>query len=74
MAVVAHNAAAHLWVRRGMYALTALGCLLGTVETLLLWARRGRKAAPAAGLGKWICFAVWTAGMFISLFLKGWAL
>ena len=73
MAVVAHNASAMVWLRWTMYALTAAACFAGTVETLLLWARKSA-AAPVFGLIKWGCFAVWTAGMFAGLLLKGWAL
>jgi len=75
MAVVAHNAAQLAWMRYAMYGLTALGCLLGLVETLLL--AQGRRCAAAASvcsLLKWACFAVWTVGMFAGLFMKGWAL
>lgn len=73
LAVVAHNAANHIWMRYAMYSLTAAGCFAGFAETLLLAFGRG-KAAPVCGLIKWGCFGVWTLGMFIGLFLKGWAL
>lgn len=73
LAVVSHNAATHAWMRHAMYAAAAAGCFGGFAETLLLAFGRG-KAAPACGLIKWGFFALWTLGMFIGLFLKGWAL
>lgn len=73
MAVVAHNAAAALWIRRGMYVFTGLACFAGLAETLLLLARKA-KAASVCGLTKWVFFALWTACMFLGLFLRGWAL
>lgn len=73
MAVVAHNAAGIQWMRWAMYALTAVGCLFGTVETLCL--EFGKiKAASVCGRAKWICFGIWTVGMFAGLFIKSWAL
>lgn len=76
MAVVAHNAAEMRWMRHSMYGLTALGCLFGCAETLLLACEKGAcvKAAPVCSLLKWVCFAVWTAGMFIGLFIRSAAL
>ena len=73
MAVVAHNATDILWIRRAMYALTALGCLAGLIETLLVAAGKLRAAAVCAK-AKWACFAVWTLGMFAGLFIRGWAI
>lgn len=73
MAVVAHNAAAAAWLRHAMYAFTGLACFAGLAETLLLLARKA-KAASACGLIKWGFFALWTACMFLGLFLRGWAL
>ena len=73
LAVAAHNAASYAWMRYAMYGLAAAGCFAGFAETLLLAFGRG-KAAPVCGRIKWICFAVWTLGMFLGLFLRGWAL
>lgn len=74
MAVVAHNAAEMRWLRHTMYGLTALACLFGCAETLLLTGKKSAKAAPVCSLLKWACFAVWTAGMFIGLFIRSAAL
>jgi len=72
LAVVAHNAAPYAWLRRVMYALAALGCCFGGVETLLLPSRA--KAAGTCSLLKWVCFGIWTLGMFAGLFIKGWSI
>ena len=70
MAVVAHNAARIVWIRYGMYGLTAAACAFGFLETMFLTAeKRGAKAASVCSLIKWVLFGVWVACMFISLFL-----
>lgn len=73
MAVVAHNAADIRWLRWAMYGFTAAGCVLGALETLCLEGG-GIRTASLFGRVKWVCFGVWTVGMFAGLFIQSWAL
>ena len=75
LAVVTRNAAQYPWMAWAMYGLTAAGCVLGAVESVLLAAeKRAVRAASACSLLKWICFGIWVAGMFIGLFIRSSAL
>jgi len=75
LAVVTRNAAQYDWMGWMMYGLTAAGCVLGMLESVLLVGEKQMvKAARACSLLKWICFGIWVAGMFIGLFIRSAAL
>jgi len=75
LAVVTRNAAQYDWMGWMMYGLTAAGCVLGMLESVLLVGEKQTvKAARACSLLKWICFGIWVAGMFIGLFIRSAAL
>lgn len=75
LTVVTRNAAQYPWMAWVMYGLTAVGCLLGMAESvLLLGEKRTVKAAKVCSLLKWICFGIWVAGMFVGLFIRSSAL
>jgi hypothetical protein len=60
------------WV---MYGLSAAGCVLGMLESVLLVGEKlTLKAARACSLLKWICFGIWVVGMFAGLFIRSTAL
>ncbi len=73
LAVVTHNASDFRWLRHTMYVFAALGCFAGVWESLFI-IRSAAKAAPVMNFLKWLCFGIWTLGMFAGLFIKGWAL
>lgn len=77
LAAVAHNTAHIQPVRMAMYVLAVLRSLLGMAESLCLL-RLYRRITPGlsrvSGLlacVKWVCFGLWTLGMFVSLLVSG---
>ena len=77
LAAVAHNTAHIQPVRMAMYVLAALRSLLGVSESICLLKLRRRitpKLSRLSGLlacVKWVCFGLWTLGMFVSLLVAG---
>ena len=75
LTVVTKNAAQYPWMAWAMYGLTAVGCVLGMAESVLLIGEKmALKAARACSLLKWICFGIWVVGMFAGLFIRSTAL
>ena len=75
LVIVTRNAAQYDWMGWIMYGLTAVGCVLGVLESLLLvLEKQAVKAAKVCSLLKWICFGIWVAGMFVGLFLRSAAM
>ena len=75
LAIVTRNAAQYPWMGWVMYGLSAAGCVLGMLESVLLVGEKlTLKAARACSLLKWICFGIWVVGMFAGLFIRSTAL
>lgn len=66
--VVTHNIRHIAWLTTGMFAVSVLIWLFGTLEALTLC--KQPKAARLCSLGKWGAFALWTLAMFVSLFVR----
>lgn len=65
---VTRNICHFAWLFPVMYGLSGLACLAGLAETLVL--KKQPKAAAVLSFVKWGAFGLWTACMFISLFLR----
>lgn len=75
LAAATQNIAQYDWMAWMMYGLSAVGCVIGMAESVLLIAEKQLyKAASVCSLMKWICFGIWVAGMFANLFIRAWAL